>query len=115
MYTSKRHLESTQKILTKNYQALQYYTFSSVDDIKPISDGKVNQLIHRIAAKLLFVSKRGRPDIQVAVPFLTTRVTKPNKNKGIEQELNTYTVLIDSYVGTPWMRVSSGYSKKGSR
>ena len=29
-------------------------------------------------AKLLFIAKRGRPDILTAISFLTTRVTKPN-------------------------------------
>ena len=37
-------------------------------------------LFHRITAKLLFVSKRGRPDIQVAISFLTTRVTQPDED-----------------------------------
>ena len=31
-------------------------------------------ILHRITARLLFVTKRSRPDIQVAVGFLTTRV-----------------------------------------
>lgn len=31
---------------------------------------------HKVTAMLLFVSKRGRPDIQVAIAFLCTRVTK---------------------------------------
>ena len=35
---------------------------------------------HRLVAKLLFVSKRGRPDIQVAIAFLTTRVTNPDED-----------------------------------
>ena len=38
------------------------------------------KLFHRITAKLFFVSKRGRPDIQVAVSFLTTRVTQPDED-----------------------------------
>jgi len=38
--------------------------------------GKKRQLFHSIAAKLLFLSKRGRPDMQPTVAFLTTRATK---------------------------------------
>ena len=38
------------------------------------------KLFHRITAKLLLVSKRGRPDIQVALSFLTTRVTQPDED-----------------------------------
>ncbi len=33
---------------------------------------------HSTAAKLLFVVKRGRPDILLAVSFLTTRVKRPD-------------------------------------
>lgn len=33
---------------------------------------------HSDVAKLLFLSKRVRPDIQTAVSFLTTRVQKPD-------------------------------------
>ena len=36
-------------------------------------------LFHQITAKLLFVSKRRHPGIQVSVRFLTTRVTKLDK------------------------------------
>jgi hypothetical protein len=32
---------------------------------------------HSTVAKLLFVAKRGRPDILLAVSFLTTRVQEP--------------------------------------
>ena len=37
-------------------------------------------IFHRIVAKLLFVSKRGRPDIQVPIAFLTTGTTKSNED-----------------------------------
>jgi hypothetical protein len=35
-------------------------------------------LFHQMTAKLLFLGKRGRPDIQAAVAFLTTRVKAPD-------------------------------------
>ena len=38
------------------------------------------ELFHRYVAKLLFISKRGRPDIQTAVAFLTTRVQFPDED-----------------------------------
>ena len=38
------------------------------------------QRFHTIVAKLLFVCKRSRPDIQVAVAFLTTRVISPDED-----------------------------------
>jgi hypothetical protein len=37
-------------------------------------------IFHSVTAKLLFVSKRTRPDIEPAVAFCTTRVQKPNKD-----------------------------------
>ena len=43
-------------------------------------DDERKKLFHQITAKLLFVSKCGRPDIQVAMSFLTTRVTKPDED-----------------------------------
>ena len=36
-------------------------------------------MFHRIVAKLLYVSKRARPDIDLAVSFLCTRVADPTK------------------------------------
>lgn len=41
-------------------------------------DEKQAQLFHHITAKLLFLCKRGRPDIQTAVAFLSTRVKSPD-------------------------------------
>ena len=38
------------------------------------------QTFHTFVAKLLFVSKRGRPDIQVAIAFLSTRVQEPDRD-----------------------------------
>jgi hypothetical protein len=37
-------------------------------------------LFHHITAQLLFVCKRGRPDIQTAVAFLCTRVREPDED-----------------------------------
>ena len=37
-------------------------------------------MFHRVRTQLLFVCKRGRPDIQTAVSFLCTRVKCPNQD-----------------------------------
>ncbi len=37
-------------------------------------DEQKSEYFHSVTAKLLFLAKRGRPDIQVAIAFLTTRV-----------------------------------------
>ena len=36
-------------------------------------------IFHRYVAKLLFLSKRGRPEIQTTIAFLTTRVQSPDE------------------------------------
>ena len=38
------------------------------------------QFFHNYVAKLLFLCKRARPDIQTAVAFLSTRVQNPDTN-----------------------------------
>ena len=42
-------------------------------------EGKRKEKFHSIVAKLLFITKRGRPDIETAILYLTTRVSKSNK------------------------------------
>ena len=44
-------------------------------DTKQLSDNKV-ELFHSVMVKLSFIMKRSRPDLDIAVSFLTTRVSK---------------------------------------
>lgn len=37
-------------------------------------------MFHRLVAQLLYISKESRADLAPAVPFLTTRVCKPNED-----------------------------------
>ena len=53
------------------------YLFN-VDEESPFLNEKKAKGFHRITAKLFFVCCRGRPDINVTISFLTTRVSKPN-------------------------------------
>ena len=46
----------------------------------PHLDNKKSDLFHRITARLLFAAKRARPDIQVCVAFLCTRVKDPHED-----------------------------------
>ena len=48
-----------------------------VEENRELLSTKKQRTFHSCVAKLLFVAKRGRPDILTAVSFLTTRVTKP--------------------------------------
>ena len=51
----------------------------NVEKTSPPLDAKRSQRFHTITAKLLFLAKRGRPDILTAVAFLTTRVSCPSE------------------------------------
>ena len=44
----------------------------------PLLTAEKKNIFHHITAQLLFLSKRARPDVQTAVAFLTTRVTRPD-------------------------------------
>ena len=50
-----------------------------VDQDSPSLSPNDAKLFHQHVARLLFASKRARPDIQVCVVFLCTRVKSPNK------------------------------------
>ena len=55
-----------------------------VDENAKKLEKKSAELFHHVVAQLLFVCKRGRPDLQTAVAFMTTRVKGPdtdNMNK----------------------------------
>ena len=46
-----------------------------VTSTSPLLDTGKGKFFHSIFAKLLFISRRARPDIQVTIGFLGTRVT----------------------------------------
>ena len=51
-----------------------------INHIREKLGNEQKMIFHRLIAKLLFVSKQCRPDIQVAIAFLTTWVMNPNKD-----------------------------------
>jgi hypothetical protein len=53
----------------------------TVNDVSsdPLLTQPIQEYFHSITAKLLYLSKRSRPDILTEVSFLTKRVTKPQK------------------------------------
>jgi hypothetical protein len=59
-------------------------------------DGPTSDLFHSMTAKLLFLCKRARPDIQTAVAFLTTRVKRPDTD-----DYKKLTRVIKYLRGTP--------------
>ena len=48
-----------------------------IDNTSPLLSMEKAELFHWLVARLLFASKRVRPDIQVVVAFLYTRVKSP--------------------------------------
>ena len=52
----------------------------TIDESKPPLPEDRADRFHRIVAKLLFIAKRARPDIQTAVAFLCTRVKSPDED-----------------------------------
>lgn len=55
------------------------HLFVSYDGISPELDEKRSKIFHSVVAKLLFIMKRGRPDIETAISFLMTRVSKSDE------------------------------------
>jgi len=51
-----------------------------VNDEAEKLDAEMSDLFHSFTAKLLFLGKRGRPDIQTAIAFLCTRVASPDED-----------------------------------
>jgi hypothetical protein len=51
-----------------------------VDEDSPQLNKKDSDFFHRTTARLLFAAKRARPDLQVAVAYLCTRVKSPSQS-----------------------------------
>ena len=83
-FDMRHHLEEALEIFTgdtgKNVNSPVAVHLFEVDESCEKLNEKDAALFHSTAAKLLFISKRARRDIMVAVAFLTTRVNKSDKN-----------------------------------
>ena len=62
--------------------------FEVREDSRQLSENK-GKLLHLVVAKLLFIMKTSRPDLETAMSFLTTRVSK----SGIENWENLRRIL----------------------
>ena len=74
----KHHLEEIIEDFQDNTPAT-IYLFEVNDSCTELKK-KDLEIFHSIVAKLLFVGKRSRPDIMVAIAFLTTRVSKSDED-----------------------------------
>jgi len=52
----------------------------TVDESSPKLNDEMSDYFHRVTARFLFAAKRARPDIQVAVAYLCTRVKCPTES-----------------------------------
>jgi hypothetical protein len=83
-----------------------------VDDRSEKLPEKLSIVFHHFVAKCLFATKRSRPDIAVAVAFLTTRVKSPDKDdwKKLVRMIRylrgtkelTLTLSVDSAIVAKW-------------
>jgi hypothetical protein len=55
------------------------HLFTANENPVPLDEATV-QMFHTNTAKLLFLSKRARPDVQPTVTYLTTRVKSPDED-----------------------------------
>ena len=55
------------------------HLFNVNPDCNKLGEEQVSQF-HHLTAKLLYLSKCARPDMQTAVSFLTTRVREPDED-----------------------------------
>ena len=72
-------VEASQDLKNSRSYYLWNDSLMKVDKDSPRLPTKDADLFHRHVARLLFASKRARPDIQVCLAFLCTRVTAPTK------------------------------------
>ena len=68
-----------------------------------------SDFFHRITARLLYAGKRARPDIQLAVAFLCTRVSSPD-----EDDLEKLKRVIEYIRATIFIPLILGWDKTGS-
>ena len=83
----------------------------TLHDNYPLLSDKLRDLFHSVTAKLLYLGRMIRPDILLAVSFLTTRVTAPTLNDLIKlQRLLAYLAgskdLSINISNTPFTQVS---------
>ena len=74
----KKMLEEFPEVLKDNVTTPASDKIFDVDE-SPKLEARRAELLHMFVAKALFIAKRGRPDIQVPVAFLCTRVQEPTE------------------------------------
>ena len=75
------------------------HLFKVNNDNPELLNKEDKDVFHRNTAKLLFLSKRARPDIQLPVAFLCTRVQKPDVNDW--RKLHRVMIYLEGSIGIP--------------
>jgi hypothetical protein len=78
-YVSKIHEEMPADMDGTATSPAAAYLFTIIEGIEEL-DEEQKEFFRGTVAKLLFLCKRGRPDIQTAIAFLCTRVQQPTKH-----------------------------------
>ena len=69
----------TENMMESKHSAAPEHLFQT-DDGQAIKLSKeMSDLFHKITAQVLWMSKRGRPDLQLGTTFLCTRVQSPDE------------------------------------
>ena len=66
--------------LVNRYTSPAGHHLFEVDENASLLDEKRKELFHTITAKLLYIMKRARPDIELTISFLCTRVRNPSED-----------------------------------
>ena len=77
-YLRRMFEELPEEMIGRSEQPAGAYLFQTNDENGVLLPKKKAEEFHHLTAKLLFLSKRARPDICTAVAFLCTRVQKPD-------------------------------------
>ncbi|VEU41596.1 unnamed protein product [Pseudo-nitzschia multistriata] len=80
-----------------------------VNDESPALSEKLSEQFHHYVAKLLYMAKRARPDIQTAVAFLCTRVKGPDQD-----DLKKLRRVMSYLKETPFLPLVLGWDQTGS-
>jgi hypothetical protein len=80
----------------------------TIDETSPLLSAKDADFYHRTTARLLFAAKRVRPDLQVAVVYMCTRVKAPTVS-----DYHKLARTIRYLRGTIFMPLELGWDKSG--
>ena len=79
-FIKKLLMKVPQEMRGKRATAAPEYLFKTTDEDPTLLNDEQKSTFHTITATLLYLSQRGRPDLQLATAFLCTRVKAPNEH-----------------------------------